>query len=178
MGRICPEKGFDLAMEACRRANVPFFLAGTIFEYPAHRAYFEEAIRPHLSRTQQFLGPIGGNRKHHLLAGARCLLIPSLVAETSSLVAMEAMACGTPVIAFRSGALCDLIDEGRTGFLVNNVEEMAQAISAVTQIDPEACRQEAETRFSSDRMTIAYLSMYEEIAASTFQSPFKFLKAA
>src|SRR5581483_3157719 len=70
MGRICPEKGFHLAMGACRIANAPFFLAGTVFDYPSHRAYFEESILPRLSETQCFLGAIGGDRKRHLLSGA------------------------------------------------------------------------------------------------------------
>jgi glycosyltransferase involved in cell wall biosynthesis len=169
MGRICPEKGFHLAMDACRRADVPFFLAGTVFDYPTHRAYFEESILPRLSGTQRFLGPVGGDRKQHLLAGAKCVLIPSLVAETSSLVAMEAMACGTPVIAFRAGALCDLIDDGRTGFLVDSVEEMAEAIPAAANLYPETCQKEAETRFSSEHMIANYFRLYEEITTGAPQ---------
>ncbi|MCU1298161.1 MAG: hypothetical protein JWO91_2439 [Acidobacteriaceae bacterium] len=169
MGRICPEKGFHLAMEACRLVDVPFFLAGTVFDYPTHRAYFERSILPLLSRTQRFLGPIGGERKRHLLSGAKCLLIPSLVAETSSLVAMEAMACGTPVIAFRAGALSELIDQGRTGFLVSGVEEMAESIPAASALDPETCRREAAERFSADRMVTNYLRLYDEITTGTWQ---------
>jgi glycosyltransferase involved in cell wall biosynthesis len=169
MGRICPEKGFHLAMEACRRADIRFFLAGTVYNYPTHRAYFKQSIVPQLSRTQRFLGPIGGGRKLYLLAGAKCLLIPSLVAETSSLVAMEAMACGTPVIAFRAGALCDLIDHGRTGLLVSGVEEMAAAIPAVGELDPETCRREAGERFSAERMVANYVRLYEEITIGASQ---------
>jgi glycosyltransferase involved in cell wall biosynthesis len=169
MGRICPEKGFHLAMDACRRANVPLFLAGTVFDYPTHRAYFEESILPRLSETQRFLGLVGGDRKHHLLAGAKCVLIPSLVAETSSLVAMETMACGTPVVAFPAGALCDLIDVGRTGFLVDSVEEMAEAIPAAANLDPQSCRKEAEARFSSEHMITNYFRLYEEITTGTLR---------
>jgi glycosyltransferase involved in cell wall biosynthesis len=169
MGRICPEKGFHLAMDACRLAGVPLFLAGTVFDYPSHRAYFDESILPRLSKPQRFLGPVGGDRKRHLLAGAKCVLIPSLVAETSSLVTMEAMACGTPVIAFRAGALCDLIDDGRTGFLVDSVEEMAEAIPAAANLAPETCRKEAEARFSSERMITNYFRLYEDITTGTPQ---------
>ncbi len=169
MGRICPEKGFHLAMDACRLADVPFFLAGTVFDYPTHRSYFEESILPRLSETQRFLGPIGGDRKRHLLAGAKCVLIPSLVAETSSLVAMESMACGTPVVAFRAGALCDLIADGRTGFLVDSVEEMAEAIPVVANLDPESCRREAEARFWSECMIANYFRLYEEITTGTLR---------
>jgi glycosyltransferase involved in cell wall biosynthesis len=164
MGRICPEKGFHVAMDACKRAHIPFFLAGTVFDYPAHRAYFKQSILPRLSDTQRLLGPIGGNRKRHLLAGAKCVLIPSLVMETSSLVAMEAMACGTPVIAFRSGALCELIRDRHTGFLVNSVEEMTEAIAAACSLDSRQCRTEAEQRFSAKRMSTNYLRLYQDIA--------------
>jgi glycosyltransferase involved in cell wall biosynthesis len=164
MGRICPEKGFHLAMDACSRAQIPFFLAGTVFGYPAHRTYFEQSILPRLSDTQHLLGSIGGQRKRHLLAGAKCVLIPSLAMETSSLVAMEAMACGTPVVAFRSGALCELIRDGHTGFLVNSVEEMAEAMAATCSLDSRRCRTEAEQRFSAEHMSTNYLRFYEDIA--------------
>ena len=103
----------------------------------------------------------------HLLAGARCLLVPSLVPETSSLVAMEAIASGTPVIAWCSGALPEIVSDGRTGFLVNSVEQMADAISRVESIDPSACRGEAKQRFSSERMIADYLSLYRSILACT-----------
>jgi glycosyltransferase involved in cell wall biosynthesis len=92
------------------------------------------------------------------------VLIPSLAMETSSLVAMEAMACGTPVVAFRSGALCELIRDGHTGFLVNSVEEMAEAIAAACSLDSRRCRTEAEQRFSAELMSANYLRLYEDIA--------------
>jgi glycosyltransferase involved in cell wall biosynthesis len=164
MGRICPEKGFHLAMEACARAGVAFFLAGTVFNYPAHRAYFEQSILPRLSKTQRLLGPLGRERKRSLLAGAKCVLIPSLVRETSSLVAMEAMACGTPVVAFRAGALGELIRDGHTGFLVNSVQEMAEAIPAASGLDSARCRSEALERFSSETMAANYLRLYRAMA--------------
>lgn len=163
LGRICPEKGFHLAMDAATQCGSPFLLAGKMFEYPAHRAYFEECIRPRLGNGHRFLGPVGVAGKRALLAGAQCLLVPSLAPETSSLVAMEAMACGTPIVAFASGALREIVDHGRTGFLVNGVEAMCAAIQETKAIDPLVCRREAETRFSADRMTGAYVRMYESI---------------
>jgi len=115
----------------------------------------------------RFIGAVGGERKAHLLAGARCLLLPSLAPETSSLVAMEAIASGTPVVAWCSGALPEIVREGRTGFLVNSVEQMADAISRVESIDPSACRGEAERRFSSERIIADYLNLYRSILACT-----------
>ncbi len=167
MGRICPEKGFHSALDAAERADVELILAGNVFAYPEHQSYFDSMIRPRLGRNARFIGAVGGERKAHLLAGTRCLLAPSLVPETSSLVAMEAIASGTPVIAWRGGALPEIVSDGRTGFLVNSVEQMADAISRVESIDPGLCRAEAERRFSSERMIADYLNLYHSILAST-----------
>ncbi len=124
-------------------------------------------IRPRLNERIRFIGLVGGERKAQLMAGARCLLVPSLAPETSSLVAMEAMASGTPVVAFPSGALKEIVTHGRTGFLVNNAEEMADAIVECDSISPQACRAEAEQKFSSERMFAEYLDLYR--AATLFQ---------
>ena len=165
LGRICPEKGFHLALEAAGRAGMPLLLAGEVFRYHAHLRYFREEIVPRLGADRRFLGPIGLTRKRRLLAAARCLLVPSLVPETSSLVAMEALACGTPVIAFPSGALSEIVEHGRTGFLVRDEHEMAEAIRDIGVIDPRVCREVAETRFSAERMCRQYLDIYSQIAA-------------
>jgi glycosyltransferase involved in cell wall biosynthesis len=165
LGRVCPEKGFHFALDAAAKAKVPALVAGEVFRYRAHQEYFDAEIRPRLAPpARRFLGPVGFARKRRLLAGARCLLIPSLVPETSSLVAMEALACGTPVIAFPVGALPEIVTHGRTGFLVANVEEMAEAIGQSALIDSETCRQEALRRFSSDRMLASYFDRYANLA--------------
>lgn len=164
LGRVCPEKGFHLALDASARANVPLLLGGSVFSYPTHQHYFDTEIVPRLRNGSRFLGPVGLRRKRRLLAGARCLIVPSIVAETSSLVAMEALACGTPVVAFPSGALREIIEDGRTGFLVNDVEEMSEAIHATQTLSREACWEAARFRFSLDRMTSSYLALYEQIA--------------
>jgi len=165
LGRICPEKGFHLAIEAAARAALPLLIAGEVFPYPDHRRYFATVIAPRLGDSTRFLGPIGFARKRRLLTAARCLLMPSLAAETSSLVAMEALACGTPVIAFPAGALPEIVEHGKTGFLVANAGEMAEAIAAVGNIDPEACRAAARARFSAERMARRYFALYEALAA-------------
>jgi glycosyltransferase involved in cell wall biosynthesis len=165
LGRICYEKGFHLAIDAARRAGIPFLLAGECFRYPAHERYFQEEIIPRLDgRRIRFLGPIGFKRKRRLLTAARCLLAPSLAPETGLLVAMEALACGTPVIAFPLGAAADLIEEGKTGFLVHDVAEMAEAIEACGDLDPEICRHAARTRFSSEQMIRRYFDLYQKLA--------------
>src|SRR5581483_3209513 len=139
LGRVCPEKGLHLAIDAARSADVPLVLAGEVYRYEAHEQYFRDEIAPRLDASRRFIGPAGFRAKRRLLTKARCLLIPSLVAETSSLVAMEALSCGTPVVAFPNGALPEIVEEGRTGFIVENAAQMAAALKAVRFIDPEVC---------------------------------------
>lgn len=164
LGRICPEKGLHLAIEAAKRAEETLLIAGTLFDYPEHRQYFEAEIRPRLGPNARLLGAVGGRRKASLVAGAKCLLIPSQARETSSLIAMEAMASGTPVVAWRSGALPEILAHQKTGFLVSSVSEMSNAIGRVGSVRNIDCRREAELRFSSETMIGSYLALYKELA--------------
>jgi glycosyltransferase involved in cell wall biosynthesis len=163
MGRICPEKGYDRAFTASAVAGVPFVLAGQVYGYEAHQKYFREEILPKCGRRARFIGTAGPGMKRRLLTGARCLLVPSLAPETSSLVAMEAGMCGTPVVAFRAGALPEIVQDGVTGFLVDDVQQMAEAIPECSRLDPVACRSFALTRFSAVGMFSDYLRMYESL---------------
>ncbi len=163
LGRVCHEKGQHIALQAAHAVDTPLVLGGAIFPYAAHQDYFAGEVTPLLDARRRFLGPLDFARKRRLLSAATCLLVPSLVAETSSLVAMEAAACGTPVIAFRTGALPEIVEDGRTGFLVDDAAEMASAISRADSIDPETCRAVARTRFCEKRMSEAYLSRYREL---------------
>lgn len=163
LGRICPEKGFHLALDAATHCGLPLILAGTVFGYAAHQEYFQAMIRPRLSGRHRFVGAVGRLRKRELLAGARCLVLPSLVSETSSLVAMEAMASGTPVVAFRRGALEEIIEHGRTGFLVDTPEELSDAIEASRDLSSSLCRERAEAAFSAEKMIREYLALYREV---------------
>jgi glycosyltransferase involved in cell wall biosynthesis len=168
LGRICPEKGQHLALDAARMAGIPLLLAGELYRYQAHEEYCSREVMPRLyGHELRYLGPAGLERKRRLLTAARCVLIPSTAPETSSLVAMEAMACGTPPIAFAAGALPEIIDDGRTGYLVANSREMARAIRHSSAIDPEACRRAARERFSARRMTREYIDLYYKLAKSS-----------
>lgn len=170
LARVCPEKGLHLALDAAHEAGSPLLIGGEVFPYPAHRAYFAEQVAPRLDRHRRYLGPVGFRHKRRLLAAARCLLVPSQVAETSSLVAMEAAACGTPVVALRTGALPEVVEHGRTGFVVDDVAAMAAAIRRAGEIDPAACRAAARARFSRERMAAAYLDRYRGLAGQAAAS--------
>jgi glycosyltransferase involved in cell wall biosynthesis len=165
MGRLCPEKGYRHALDAAAAAGVPLLIAGAVFPYASHQAYVEAEIRPRLGPGRRWIGPVAGARKRRLLAAARCVLIPSTVPETSSLIAREAAAAGAPAIAFRSGALPEAVEHGRTGFIVDDAAGMAEAIGRVDEIDPEVCRARARERFSLPRMTDEHLALYARLIA-------------
>lgn len=167
LGRICWEKGYNLSIMAAQMSGSDLILAGKVFPYYHHQKYFRESILPSINdRDIRFIDSPGINMKKELLAAAKCILIPSLVSETSSLVAMEALASGTPVIAFPSGALSEIVEHGKTGYIVNNVEEMAEAIKQVNSIDTKVCRSTAEARFDYRRMAGEYIDAYKIILAN------------
>jgi glycosyltransferase involved in cell wall biosynthesis len=166
LGRICPEKGIHIGIDAARRAGLPVIVAGQVYRYAAHQRYFEEEVAPRLGDQARFAGPLDLRRKRRFLSAARCVLIPSLAPETASLVAMEAAACGTPVIAFANGALPETVEDGRTGFIVRDLDEMADAIRRTDEIDPEMCRAAARRRFALGAMVDRYLAAYRLVAAS------------
>lgn len=169
LGRICPEKNAHEALEAGARAGIAVWLAGRVYPFREHQSYFSEKIEP-LFRSpihgvqHRFLGPLSAKELQPLLASARCLVHPTLAPETSSLAAMEALAAGTPVIAYPSGALEEIVDHGVTGYLVRNVDEMTDAIRAAYRISPRACRDAAERRFNIDCMVDAYFDLYASLA--------------
>jgi glycosyltransferase involved in cell wall biosynthesis len=167
LGRICAEKNWHAALDAGRIAGVPVLLAGQVFPYDAHRRYFETQILPRLDGMRRFIGPVGPRAKHRLLARARCVLVPSLAPETSSLVAMEALACGTPVVAWRSGALPEIVQHGVTGFIVDTPQEMADAIARCDAISRARCHAIARERFGLPRMLEQYLDVYRQLATDT-----------
>jgi glycosyltransferase involved in cell wall biosynthesis len=163
LGRICPEKGYHLALEAARKAGVGMILAGELFPYREHISYFKKKIKPLLDSQRQFIGPVGPSERRELLSSASALLVPSLVAETSSLVTMEALASGTPVIAFRIGALPELVVHGKTGFLAKNWKEMASLLLRRSELKALDCREAVEQKNDFRVMGSRYISLYQSI---------------
>ncbi len=164
LSRICPEKGVHLALDLARQLDLEAIVAGRVYPYPEHQRYFEREIAPRLDARRRFVGPVGLLDKAELLRRARCLIVPSLVDETSSLVSMEALAAGTPVVALRRGALPEVIEHGVTGFLADTPEQLAAAVRAVPELSRARCRAVAEMRFSAAAMCERYLAAYRELA--------------
>ncbi|MGH8111282.1 MAG: glycosyltransferase [Rhodanobacteraceae bacterium] len=165
LARTCPENGLEDAVRATRAADIDLMIAGTLLPWPAHLAYFSHVLEPLLDARHRLVGAMVGPRKQKLLAAARCVLIPSRAPETSSLVAMEALAAGTPVIAYANGALANVIEDGVTGWLVHDVAGMAAAIERVDSIDPRACVRAARERCGLARMLDGYLALYARLIA-------------
>jgi glycosyltransferase involved in cell wall biosynthesis len=169
LGRICPEKSPHLALEIAQRAGMSIILAGQVYPFSYHRRYFDDEVAARL-RTKprtSFMPSPSLEEKAKLLRSARAVLITSQVEETSSLVAMEAAASGTPVIAFARGALPEVVREGITGFLVQGVNEAVQALRHIEEIKPEACLQHARDHFSSATMADGYATLYARILNRT-----------
>jgi glycosyltransferase involved in cell wall biosynthesis len=167
LGRIMPEKRPDLAMQISECSGVPLKMAARLF--PGERDYFNKVVQPlltaHASHVD-YLGEVGGAQRDHLLAHARALVFPIDWAEPFGMVLIEAMACGTPVIAFRRGSVPEVVEEGVSGFIVDSVEEAVAAVRRIDEIDRRRCRQAFEERFTASRMAQDYLAVYERLLAS------------
>jgi len=165
LGRICEEKAPHLALEIAARAGLPITIAGQVYPFSYHQQYFEKEVAPRLRRmpSANLVASPSAELKRRLLREAKALLITSLADETSSLVAMEAAASATPVIAFRRGALAEVVQDGVTGFLVDSVDEAALALQQVSRISPAACVQHARENFSASKMAERYIHLYERL---------------
>ena len=165
LGRICPEKGFHLALDAARQAGLSLLIGGAVSLWPEHHRYFEEEIVPRLDEKRRFLGPLPLAARVDLLSRARCVVMPSRVNESGPLVALEALASGTPVVARPVGALPEYVEHGRTGLLADDVGSLAEAMLASAALDPRECRRAAVERFSAERVAHSYIELYQRLAA-------------
>jgi glycosyltransferase involved in cell wall biosynthesis len=160
LGRISPEKRPDRAIEIAARAGVTLKIAAKVDKHD--QAYWDEKIEPMIRAhpNVEYIGEIAEHQKARFLGDALALLFPIDWPEPFGLVMIESMACGTPVIAFRSGSVPEVIDNGVSGFVVNSVEEAAKAVSGLSKIDRAAVRKAFENRFTVERMSRDYLKMY------------------
>ncbi|HVH85154.1 MAG TPA: glycosyltransferase [Terriglobales bacterium] len=166
LGRICEEKGAHTALDVAHAATQKLIISGTVYPFLYHQKYFAREIIPRLKRagTQaKYISQPTFAEKVDLIRNARALLITSEVNETSSVVAMEAAACGTPVVALRRGALPDVVEEGVTGFVVNNADEMASVLAQIGDVDPEKCQEHARQCYSAQKMADAYEELYRKV---------------
>ena len=169
LGRICEEKAPHLALEIAGRAGLPITIAGQVYPFSYHQQYFEKEVAPRLQQIPNatFISAPSFPAKRQLLRRAKALLITSLAEETSSLVAMEAAACGTPVITFRRGALPEVVMDQITGFVVNDVASAVDACQYVEAIRNMTCAAHAQEHFSSTKMAEVYARLYARIFHNT-----------
>jgi glycosyltransferase involved in cell wall biosynthesis len=162
LGRFHPEKAPHLAIEAARRAGVRIILAGKRTE-PVEDEYYRTKVVPLLARDAVDVGVADGVLKRRLLAGARCLVFPIRWDEPFGLVMVEAMACGTPVVALAHGSAPEVVAHGRTGFVVERPEQLARAIEDCERLEPADCRRRVSEHFSLDAMAAAYERVYRRV---------------
>jgi glycosyltransferase involved in cell wall biosynthesis len=165
LGRITPEKGPEIAIQLSRAAGIPLKIAAKVDR--VDQAYFDTKVRPLIDGKEiEFIGEIDESQKAAFLGNAAALLFPICWPEPFGLVLIEAMACGTPVIAFRSGSVPEIIEDGITGFVVNSHREALSAIDRVAMINRHAVRASFERRFTSRRMAEDYIRVYETLIRS------------
>ncbi len=170
LGRIAPEKGPDRAIEIARRVGMPLRIAAKVDA--KDREYFERVIRPLIRPPHvEYIGEICDSRKSEFVGEAEAVLFPIDWPEPFGIVMIEAMACGTPVIAFRCGSVPEIVHHGETGFVVSSVEEAVHAVREVRGLSRRRCREVFEARFTSERMAADYLRVYREVIADRARPP-------
>jgi len=166
LGRMSPDKGAHRAIWVAKETGLPLKLAGKKQDLREHR-YFHEFVEPHLDDEIEYLGEVTHGEKVELLQNARATLFPIDWEEPFGLVMIESMACGTPVIATRHGAVPEVIEDGVSGIIVDNYREMPDALERADKLDPLELRRYAEERYGPERMIEDYLRVYEAAVART-----------
>jgi glycosyltransferase involved in cell wall biosynthesis len=170
LGRISPDKGVHHAIAAARAAGKRFVIAAKMWQ-PEERRYFTEIVQPLLGPEVEYVGEVDTQRKFALLAGAEALINPIGWPEPFGLVMVEALATGTPVLAFAQGAAPEIIDDGRTGFLCTDEADMVTKLGIVGELDRDECRRHAEERFSTHRMVARHVALYRRVLAEPRSAP-------
>jgi glycosyltransferase involved in cell wall biosynthesis len=162
---MSPDKGPHRAIQAAKKAGVPLLMAAKMRE-AWEIAFYEEHVYPYLSDEVQYLGEVPHEKKLELLAGATALLNPIRWNEPFGLVMIEALACGTPVLAFPEGAAPEIVEDGVTGFLCDDEDAMARDIARAGELDRGACRNAVESYFSTKRMVDEHLELFTSMIAT------------
>jgi glycosyltransferase involved in cell wall biosynthesis len=158
-GRIHPDKGTHVAIDIARAAGRPIKVAGIVHD----DAYFRQEVEPRLGAGAEYLGPVGGDRRAGVLGAATALLHPIAFEEPFGLSVVESMLCGTPVIAYPRGSMPEIIDDGISGFLVDDLAGAVAALGRIDQIDRGRCHTEALRRFGVNRMVAEYVDVYRAV---------------
>jgi glycosyltransferase involved in cell wall biosynthesis len=171
LGRICSEKGPEEAIEIARLAGAKLRIAAKVD--PVDRPYFEQVVGPLLARSPhvEFVGEIADDQKQDFLGNARAVLFPVRWPEPFGLVMIEAMACGTPVIAFRNGSVPEVLEDGLTGFVVDGVAAAAEAVQSLDELFRPSIRSRFEERFSARAMALDYCNIYGRLTAERTAGP-------
>ncbi len=163
LGRIYPDKGLHTAIRLAREAGERLVIAGPVFA--PDQPYFEQQIRPLIDQDRIFYrGPADFALKTRLLSRAKALVLPLEVDEAFGLVLLEAMACGTPVLAYGRGAVPEVVVPGETGFLAQNYDELRRGLARLSRLHPDRCREHVAANFSLERMVDSYLDLYRRLA--------------
>ncbi|MBC7836863.1 glycosyltransferase family 4 protein [Acetobacteraceae bacterium] len=165
VGRICHDKGTHNAILAAKRLNLPLIIAAKIEETEAGHRYFRKYVKPHLNSQIQWVGEVDEEERNKLMTRAMAFLHPAPWREPFGLTLIEAMACGAPVIAFNRGSIPEIIQDGKTGFVVNNVDELCDAIRKIDTIDRAYTRKYSLENFNEKRMTTGYEEAYKKVIA-------------
>lgn len=168
-GRVIPEKGLKEAVQVALKADRRLIITGQLL--PTAQWYFDEHVKPYLNDKILYLGMIDKTQLAKYYQKAAALLVPIRWEEPFGLTMAEAMACGTPVIAFRRGSVPEVIEDGKTGFIVNNTAEMAEAIDKLGKIKRQDCRQHVEQRFTLERMVAGYENVLTQLTTPQQQLP-------
>ena len=165
LGSMHPDKGVDTALSVARAAGIPLRIAAHIDD-PLGREYFETQIKPRLGRHAEYLGEVSAAEKFDLLGSAQCLLNPVRWPDPFDVVMLEALACGTPVVTTPYGSAAEIVEDGVTGFIARDSENLVRAVSRVPTIERTRCRAAAQTRFPAARMVANHVALYRHVLSS------------
>ncbi len=165
VGRISMEKGVHFAIQTAIALDLPLIIAAKL--EPTDRPYYYEYVEPYLSDTIRWIGEVDEEKRNELMSKAKAFMHPVTWREPFGLTLIESMACGTPVVAFRMGSIPEIVKDGKTGFVVDHIEEMIDAVTRLDEIDRNECRRHALENFNAEKMASGYEKVYEKVIAKS-----------